>query len=78
VGDVLKGKGGQVIALMQMSGDFAAMVAPVLLGAISDLYGYRPAFLISAVITTVIFVVATRIPETRNTVHKQPGVTTDL
>jgi MFS family permease len=69
VGDVLKGKGGQVIALMQMSGDFAAMVAPVLLGAISDLYGYRPSFLLSAVITAAILVVATRIPETRNTVH---------
>ena len=78
VGDVLKGKGGQVIALMQMSGDFAAMVAPVLLGAISDFYGYRPAFLVSAVITAAIFVVATRIPETRNSVHKQPGVATDL
>lgn len=74
VGDVLKGKGGQVIALMQMSGDFAAMVAPVLLGAISDAYGYRPAFLISAVITGAIFLVATRIPETRNTVHAKGGL----
>jgi MFS family permease len=74
VGDVLKGKGGQVIALMQMSGDFAAMVAPMLLGAISDLYGYRPAFLVSAVITAAIFVVATRIPETRNTVHEKGGL----
>ena len=74
VGDVLKGKGGQVIALMQMSGDFAAMVAPVLLGAISDAYGYRPAFLISAVITGAIFLVATRIPETRNTVHSEGGL----
>jgi MFS family permease len=78
VGDVLKGKGGQVIALMQMSGDFAAMVAPVLLGAITDLYGYRPAFLVSAVITAAIFLVATRIPETRNTVHQQPGMSKDL
>ena len=74
VGDVLKGKGGQVIALMQMSGDFAAMVAPVLLGAISDAYGYRPAFLISAVITGAIFLMATRIPETRNTVHSEGGL----
>jgi hypothetical protein len=39
VGDVLKGKGGQVIAVMQMSGDFAAMIAPILLGAISDAGG---------------------------------------
>jgi MFS family permease len=63
---------------MQMSGDFAAMIAPVLLGAISDAYGYRPAFLISAVITGAIFIVATRIPETRNTVHRTEQPITDL
>ena len=78
VGDVLKGKGGQVIALMQMSGDFAAMIAPVLLGAISDAYGYRPAFLISAVITAAIFLVATRIPETRNSIHRSEEPIKDL
>lgn len=69
IGDVLKGKGGQVIALMQMSGDFAAMVAPVALGALTDAFGYRPAFLVSTVVMVLIFLVTTRIPETRNTVH---------
>ena len=74
IGDVLKGKGGQVIALQQMSGDFAAMVAPVLLGALSDAYGYRPAFLLSTLIMVVIFFVTTLIPETRNSVHLSPGL----
>lgn len=70
VGDVLKGKGGQVIAVMQMSGDFAAMVAPILLGAISDAGGFRPAFLLSTLLVALIFLVTTRIPETRNSVHR--------
>jgi MFS family permease len=69
VGDVLKGKGGQVIAVMQMSGDFAAMVSPILLGAISDAGGFRPAFLVATVLVTAVLVTTTRIPETRNTVH---------
>jgi MFS family permease len=69
VGDVLKGKGGQVIAVMQMSGDFAAMIAPVLLGAISDAGGFRPAFILSSVLMAAVVLVTTRIPETRNSVH---------
>ena len=79
VGDVLKGKGGQVIALLQMSGDFGAVVAPVLLGAIADAFGYRPAFALSAIFVAVIVLVASRIPETRNTVHnKNLNAVTDL
>ncbi|MEY4972730.1 MAG: hypothetical protein RL399_687 [Actinomycetota bacterium] len=70
VGDVLKGKGGQVIALMQMSGDFAAMIAPILLGAISDAGGFRPAFLVATVLMAVIVAITLRIPETRNSVHR--------
>jgi MFS family permease len=69
VGDVLKGKGGQVIAVMQMSGDFAAMISPILLGAISDAAGFRPAFTVGVVLLALILLIATRIPETRNSVH---------
>ena len=69
VGDVLKGKGGQVIAVMQMSGDFAAMIAPVLLGAISDAGGFRPAFMLATILMAAVVLVSTRIPETRNSVH---------
>ena len=71
VGDVLKGKGGQVIAVMQMSGDFAAMISPILLGAISDVGGFRPAFIVATVLMAVIVLITTRIPETRNSVHLQ-------
>ncbi|MFM1951363.1 MAG: hypothetical protein RJA33_157 [Actinomycetota bacterium] len=70
VGDVLKGKGGQVIAVMQMSGDFAAMIAPIFLGAMTDITGdYRPAFAVSTLLILVIFLITTRIPETRNSVN---------
>ena len=65
VGDVLKGKGGQVIALYQMSGDAGAMVAPVILGFIADHYGFRSTFAISSTLVAVVIVVATKLPETR-------------
>jgi MFS family permease len=65
VGDVLEGKGGQVIGLFQMAGDGGAMVAPVILGAISDHFGFRPAFLVSAALMSVAVLVATKLPETR-------------
>ena len=65
VGDVLKGKGGQVIALYQMSGDAGAMVAPVILGFIADHYGFRATFALSAIIVAAVIVVATKLPETR-------------
>jgi len=66
VGDVLEGKGGQVIGLFQMAGDAGAMVAPIILGAIADGYGYRPAFIASAALMFVAVLVSTKLPETRS------------
>ena len=66
VGDVLEGKGGQVIGLFQMAGDAGAMVAPLVLGVIADHYGFRPAFLVSAALMAVAVLVATKLPETRS------------
>jgi MFS family permease len=65
VGDVMGGKGGQVIALFQMAGDAGAMVAPILLGAIADHFGFRLAFTVSAAMMAVAVLVATKLPETR-------------
>ena len=65
VGDVMKGKGGQVIAVFQMSGDAGAMVAPIALGFIADHYGFRLAFAVSAALMFIAFFVATKLPETR-------------
>jgi MFS family permease len=66
VGDVMKGKGGQVIALFQMSGDAGAMVAPIALGFIADHYGFRPAFAVSAALMLIALFAATKLPETRS------------
>jgi MFS family permease len=66
VGDVLEGKGGQVIGLFQMAGDAGAMVAPLVLGVIADHHGFRPAFLASAALMAVAVFVATKLPETRS------------
>lgn len=66
VGDVLEGKGGQVIGLFQMAGDAGAMVAPLILGTIADGYGYRPAFLVSAALMLVAVSVSIKLPETRS------------
>ena len=66
VGDVMKGKGGQVIALFQMSGDAGAMVAPIALGFIADHYGFRPAFAVSAGLMFIALFAATKLPETRS------------
>jgi MFS family permease len=65
VGDVLEGKGGQVIGLFQMSGDAGAMVAPIILGTIADHSGYRPAFLLTAFMMAIAFSVSIKLPETR-------------
>jgi MFS family permease len=66
VGDVLEGKGGQVIGLFQMSGDAGAMVAPLILGIVADNYGFRPAFAITAVLMMVAVAVSIKLPETRS------------
>jgi MFS family permease len=65
VGDVIHGKGGQVIAIFQMAGDAGMMVGPIVIGWLSDLYSYRIAFAASAAVFTMAVILATQIPETR-------------
>jgi MFS family permease len=66
VGDIIKGKGGKVIAIFQMAGDAGMIFGPIIIGWISDAYSYRTAFGASAVIFLVVLVLVYRIPETRN------------
>ncbi len=65
VGDVIHGKGGQVIAIFQMAGDAGMIIGPIIIGWLSDLYSYRTAFAASAAVFTVAVFLATQIPETR-------------
>ena len=66
VGDIIKGKGGKVIAIFQMAGDAGMIFGPIIIGWISDVYSYRTAFGLSALIFTVVLILVYRIPETRN------------
>ena len=66
VGDVIKGKGGKVIAIFQMAGDAGMMVGPIIIGAVSDLFSYRAAFGMSAAIFVIALGLVYQIPETRN------------
>jgi MFS family permease len=65
VGDVIKGKGGKVIGIFQMSGDAGMIVGPIVVGAISDLYSFRAAFGATAVIFSIVLLMGSRLPETR-------------
>jgi len=65
VGDVIKGKGGKVIGVFQMSGDAGMIVGPIVVGAISDLYSFRAAFGASAAIFSLVLILGSRLPETR-------------
>ena len=66
VGDIIKGKGGKVIAIFQMAGDAGMIFGPIIIGWISDVYSYRTAFGASAVIFSIALILVYRIPETRN------------
>ena len=48
-----------------MSGDAGAMVAPIVLGAIADHSGFRPVFLITALMMAIAAAVSIKLPETR-------------
>ena len=65
VGDVIKGKGGKVIGVFQMSGDAGMIVGPIVVGAISDLYSFRTAFAATAVIFSIVLILGSRLPDTR-------------
>ena len=65
VGDLIEGKGGQVIALLQMAGDAGMIVGPVVVGFIADHYGYRAAFGLSGLVFCIAIVLSLKMPETR-------------
>lgn len=65
VGDIIRGRGGQVIAIFQMAGDAGMIVGPLIIGALSDMYSYRTAFAVSSFVFAIGVVLTTQIPETR-------------
>jgi len=73
VGDIIRGRGGQVIAIFQMAGDAGIIVGPLIIGALSDAYSYRTAFAVSAAVFAIGALLTTRIPETRQSYLPDKG-----
>lgn len=65
VGDIIKGRGGQVIAAWQMAGDAGMIFGPVIVGLLTDIFSFQVAFLVSAGIWIIAMLLATILPETR-------------
>lgn len=66
VGDIIRGRGGQVIAAFQMAGDAGMIVGPILVGFLTDYYSYQTAFMVSAVIAVIAIALTIILPETRS------------
>ena len=49
-----------------MAGDAGMMVGPLVLGLIADLFSYRSALLVSAIVFSFALLIAIRIPETNS------------
>jgi MFS family permease len=65
VGDIIKGRGGQVIAAWQMAGDAGMIVGPILVGLLTDYFSYQAAFLFSGFIWVIALLLSATLPETR-------------
>jgi MFS family permease len=65
LGDIIKGRGGQVIAAWQMAGDAGMIVGPILVGLLTDYFSYQAAFLFSAGIWIIALALSAALPETR-------------
>jgi MFS family permease len=75
VGDLIEGKGGQVIALFQMAGDAGMIVGPVVVGFVADHYGYRAAFGLSGLVFCIAIALSIKMPETRKSRASQHDIT---
>lgn len=65
VGDIIRGRGGQVIAAWQMAGDAGMIVGPILVGYLTDTFSYQTAFLTSAAVFATSIFLSLTLPETR-------------
>jgi len=75
VGDLIEGKGGQVIAVFQMAGDAGMIVGPVVVGFVADHYGYRTAFGLSGLVFCIAIALSIKMPETRKSRASQQVIT---
>ena len=64
VGDLISGRGGQVIAVAQMAGDAGMIAGPLILGFITDHSGFTPAFAVSTILFLASYLLIFTIQET--------------
>jgi MFS family permease len=67
VGDVVKGRGGTVVAAFQMASDLGAIVGPIVAGWLVDGYSYSAAWLVTAAVLSVAALASALAPETLTT-----------
>lgn len=72
VGDILHGRGGQVIALFQMASDFGSILGPLVAGWLADRYSYQAAFAIAPLVLIPPLIMAIRLGETRKSHLPEP------
>jgi MFS family permease len=65
VGDVMRGRGGKVVAVFQMSSDLGAIVGPLAAGLLADTLSFGAAFALTAAVLFAGVAMSVRMPETR-------------
>jgi MFS family permease len=63
VGDIFAGRGGRVVGFSQMAGDAGMIVAPLVVGALSDIFTYKTAFVVTGVIYLIALPTALKLPK---------------
>lgn len=64
VGDVVQGRGGTVVSTFGMASDVGAVIGPLAAGALAEHVSYEAAFISTAAVLLLGFVMALRMPET--------------
>ncbi|MDX6308494.1 MAG: transporter, family, multidrug resistance protein [Nocardioidaceae bacterium] len=64
VGDLMRGRGGKVVAVFQMSADGGTITGPLAAGWLADQISFRAAFVACALVVFAAMVLAVRMPET--------------
>jgi DHA1 family multidrug resistance protein-like MFS transporter len=65
IGDLLRRRGGTLVALYQMAGDTGTVTGPVAAGLLVDTVSYRAAFVLAAGVLILAGAAGVRAPETR-------------
>lgn len=73
VGDVMRGRGGKVVAVFQMSSDLGAIIGPIAAGWLAAHVSYSAAFMVSAGVLFFGVLMSWRMPETRRPASQQPA-----